>query len=106
MDADKLGGPNPVFDRYEIFSPNVFTDPQYRDLIRYVETHTNQKRDDCCHTTFDQQFIRQKETGATTGEASCRTSGKTAGETASLDFRRGSFLGGKGDSYRTPELQE
>ena len=57
MDKDKLGG---LFDRYEIFSPNVFTDPQYRDLIKYVEGgHTNQKREDFCHTTFDQGFIKQ-----------------------------------------------
>ena len=57
MDADKLGG---LFDRYEIFSPNVFTDPQYRDLIKYIEGgRTNQKREEFCHTTFDQGFIKQ-----------------------------------------------
>ena len=52
MDSDKFGG---MFDRYEIFSPNVFVDPQYKDLIRYIEGRTNQKRDDFCHSTFDQQ---------------------------------------------------
>ena len=56
LDTDKLGG---LFDRYEIFSPNVFVDPQYRDMIKYVEGRTKQKRDDFCHTTFDQEFIRQ-----------------------------------------------
>ena len=55
MDKDKLGG---LFDRYEIFSPNVFTDPQYRDIIRYIEGR-GQKREEFCHTTFDQEFIKQ-----------------------------------------------
>ena len=56
MDKDKLGG---LFDRYELFSPNVFTDPAYRDLIKYVEDTTSQKREDFCHKTFDQAFIKQ-----------------------------------------------
>ena len=30
MDADKLGG---CFDKYMLFSPNIFVDPQYQALI-------------------------------------------------------------------------
>ena len=56
MDSDKLGG---MFDRYEIFSPNIFIDPQYKALIKYIEGKTNQKRDDFCHEEFDQQAIRK-----------------------------------------------
>ena len=56
MDSDKLGG---MFDRYEIFSPNIFIDPQYKALIKYIEGQTNQKRDDFCHEEFDQEAIRK-----------------------------------------------
>ena len=56
MDKDKLGG---LFDRYEIYSPNVFIDPQYKALIEYVEGQTGQKRDAFCHETFDQESIKQ-----------------------------------------------
>ena len=56
MDSDKLGG---MFDRYEIFSPNIFIDPQYKALIKYIEEKTNQKRDDFCHEEFDQEAIRK-----------------------------------------------
>ena len=56
MDSDKLGG---LFDRYEIFSPNIFIDPQYKALIKYIEGKTNQKRDDFCHEEFDQEAIRK-----------------------------------------------
>ena len=56
MDSDKLGG---MFDRYEIFSPNIFIDPQYKALIKYIEGKTNQKRDDFCHEEFDQEAIRK-----------------------------------------------
>ena len=56
MDSDKLGC---LFDRYEIFSPNVFIDPQYKALIRYVEDQTGQKKDDFCHEEFDQGAIKQ-----------------------------------------------
>lgn len=56
MDSDKLGR---LFDRYEIFSPNVFIDPQYKALIEYVEARTGQKKDDFCHEEFDQGAIKQ-----------------------------------------------
>ena len=56
MDADKLGG---LADRYEIFSPNIWVDPQYRALVEYVEKKTGQKKDDFCHEEFDQQAIRK-----------------------------------------------
>jgi hypothetical protein len=56
MDTDKLGG---MFDRYELFSPNIFIDPQYKALIKYIEERTNQKRDDFCHEEFDQEAIRK-----------------------------------------------
>jgi hypothetical protein len=48
-----------MWDRYEIFNPNVFIDPQYKPLIAYVEEHTNQKREDFCHEEFDQEAIRK-----------------------------------------------
>ncbi len=54
MDSDELGK---MWDRYEIFSPNVFIDPQYRSLIEYVEQHTGQKKEDFCHEQFDQEAI-------------------------------------------------
>ena len=56
MDKDKLGG---LFDRYELYSPNVFIDPQYKALIEYVEDQTGQKKADFCHETFDQESIKQ-----------------------------------------------
>ena len=56
MDNDKLGG---MFQRYELYSPNIFIDPQYRALIEYVEDQTGQKRDAFCHETFDQESIKQ-----------------------------------------------
>jgi hypothetical protein len=56
LDPDKLGG---MWDRYEIFSPNVFIDPQYRSLIEYVQQHTGQKKEDFCHEEFDQEAIRK-----------------------------------------------
>ena len=56
MDSDKLGG---MFDRYEIFSPNIWIDPQYKALIRYIEQKTNQKQDDFCHEDFDQSKIQK-----------------------------------------------
>ncbi len=56
MDNDKL---ERMFDRYEIFSPNVFIDPQYKALIRYVEDQTGQKKEDFCHEEFDQGAIKQ-----------------------------------------------
>ena len=37
-----LGG---MWDRYEIYSPNVFIDPQYKILIEYVEATTGQKKE-------------------------------------------------------------
>ena len=56
MDSDKLGG---MFDRYEIFSPNIFIDPQYKALIKYIEGKTNQLQKDFCHEEFDQEAIRK-----------------------------------------------
>jgi hypothetical protein len=56
MDSDKLGG---MFDRYEFFSPNIWIDPQYKALIRYIEQKTNQKQDDFCHEDFDQSKIQK-----------------------------------------------
>ena len=56
MDSDKLGG---MFQRYEVYSPNIFIDPQYKALIEFIEEKTNQKRDDFCHEEFDQQSIKQ-----------------------------------------------
>ena len=41
MDSDKLGG---MFQKYLLFSPNIFVDPQYKSLIDYVEKHTGQKK--------------------------------------------------------------
>ena len=57
MDRDKLGGG--LFDRYELFSPNIFIDPQYKALIDYIEGATGQKKDDFCHEDFDQESIRK-----------------------------------------------
>ena len=54
MDSDKLGG---LFDRYELYSPNIFIDPQYKVLIRKIEETTNQKQDDFCHEEFDQEAV-------------------------------------------------
>jgi len=56
MDKDKLGK---MFDRYELFSPNIFIDPQYKALIEYIEETTGQKKDDFCHEEFDQGAIRK-----------------------------------------------
>jgi hypothetical protein len=56
MDKDKLGG---LFDRFELYSPNVFIDPQYKALIQYVEDQTGQKKEDFCHEEFDQGSIKQ-----------------------------------------------
>ena len=56
MDKDKLGG---LMDRYELYSPNIFIDPQYKALIQYVEDQAGQKKDDFCHETFDQESIKQ-----------------------------------------------
>ena len=56
MDSDKLGG---MFQRYELYSPNIFIDPQYKALIQYVEDQTGQKKEDFCHETFDQESIKQ-----------------------------------------------
>ena len=56
MDADKLGG---MFDRYEIYSPNVHVDPQYKSLIAYIEQQTGQQKDDFCHEDFDSESVRQ-----------------------------------------------
>ena len=56
LDSDKLGG---MFQKYLLFSPNIFVDPQYKALIDYVEKHTGQKRDDFCFEEFNQDEIRQ-----------------------------------------------
>ena len=56
MDADKLGG---CFDKYLLFSPNIFVDPQYQALVSYVEKTTGQRKDDFCFEEFDQAAIRQ-----------------------------------------------
>ena len=53
---DMLGG---MFDRYELYAANIHQDPQYQVLIDYVEKTTGQKREDFCHSTFDQDAIRQ-----------------------------------------------
>ena len=55
MDSDKLGG---MFDKYLLLSPNIFVDPQYEQLITYIEK-TGQKREDFCFEEFDQNAIRQ-----------------------------------------------
>jgi hypothetical protein len=55
VDQDKLGG---CFDRYELFSPNIHQDPQFRMLIDYVVNQTGQKPEDFCHEEFDQNFIK------------------------------------------------
>ena len=56
IDNDKLGG---KFDKYLIFSPNVFVDPQYKALIDYVEKTTGQKKNDFCFEEFDQNAIKK-----------------------------------------------
>ena len=56
MDSDKLGG---MFQRYELYSPNIFIDPQYKALIQYVEDQTGQKKEDFCHEEFDQQSLKK-----------------------------------------------
>ena len=37
MDKDKLGG---LFDRFELYSPNIHIDPQYKALIQYTRPST------------------------------------------------------------------
>ena len=54
MDRDKLGG---LFDRYYVFAVNVFTDPQYRPFMRYVENQTGQKPEDCMFDKWDPKKI-------------------------------------------------
>ena len=56
MDSDKLGG---MFQRYELYSPNIFIDPQYKALIQYVEDQTGQKKEEFCHEEFDQQSLKK-----------------------------------------------
>ena len=56
MDSDKLGN---MFDRYMVLSPNVFVDPQYKALIKYVEQTTGQKKEDFCFEEFDMEAVRQ-----------------------------------------------
>ena len=56
VDSDKLGG---MFQKYLLFSPNIFVDPQYKVLIDYVEKHTGQKKEDFCFEEFDQDAIRK-----------------------------------------------
>ena len=56
MDSDKLGG---MYDRYEVYSPNIHVDPQYKSLIAYIQQQTGQKPDDFCHEDFDAESVRQ-----------------------------------------------
>ena len=56
IDNDKLGG---MFQKYLLFSPNIFVDPQYKALIDYVEKHTGQKQEDFCFEEFDQEAIKK-----------------------------------------------
>ena len=56
MDSDKLGG---MFQKYLLFSPNIFVDPQYKALIDYVEKETGQKKEDFCFEDFDSDAIKQ-----------------------------------------------
>ena len=56
MDSDKLGG---MFQKYLLFSPNIFVDPQYKALIDYVEKETGQKKEDFCFEDFDSDVIKQ-----------------------------------------------
>ena len=56
MDSDKLGG---MFQKYLLFSPNIFVDPQYKALIGYVEEQTGQKQEDFCFEDFDQDVIKK-----------------------------------------------
>ena len=55
MDSDKLGG---MFDKYLLFSPNIFIDPQYASLIDFV-SRSGQKKEDFCFEDFDQNAIRK-----------------------------------------------
>jgi GTPase SAR1 family protein len=48
-----------LFQRYLLFSPNIFVDPQYQFLIDYIEEHTGQSRADFCFDTFDQEEVRK-----------------------------------------------
>jgi hypothetical protein len=48
-----------VFDRYEVYSPNIFVDPQYKILIAHIESKTGQKKEEFCHEEFDQDSIRK-----------------------------------------------
>ncbi len=56
IDADKLGG---RFQKYLLFSPNIFVDPQYKILINYVEETTGQKEEEFCFEDFDQEEIQK-----------------------------------------------
>lgn len=56
MDADKLGG---MFDRMELYSPNIDVDPQYKPLIAFIEETTGQKKEDFCHEEFDGESVRK-----------------------------------------------
>ncbi len=56
MDADKLGG---CFDKYLLFSPNIFVGPQYQALVSYVAKTTGQRKEDFCFDEFDHAAIRQ-----------------------------------------------
>ena len=56
IDADKLGG---RFQKYLLFSPNIFVDPQYKILINYVEETTGQKEEEFCFEDFDQEEIKK-----------------------------------------------
>jgi hypothetical protein len=49
---DKLGG---MFDKYLLFSPNIFVDPQYKALISYIEKLPGSKR-----RTFVSRILIQK----------------------------------------------
>ena len=53
-DPDKLGG---LFDKYIVMSPNVFTDPQYRALAKYIERTTGQKKEECMFDEWNPQII-------------------------------------------------
>ena len=47
------------FDKYMLFSPNIFIDPQYRALIDYVKKTTWQKEEQFCFEEFDQSALRE-----------------------------------------------
>jgi GTPase SAR1 family protein len=55
-DRKLLGG---MFQRYLLFSPNIFVDPQYKFLISYIEETTGQKQEDFCFDTFEQDEVRK-----------------------------------------------